>query len=370
MPLPTRPDQSADNYEGESDPSDGGDNAFEEKLIRVDPGQEPLRIDRFLVDRTFRISRKRIQDGIKAGSITVNGEPVKANYKVAPDDEIRLLIPRHVDYDKELQPQAMHLDIVYEDAEVMVINKPPGRVVHPGIGNYRDTLVNGLAHYFKDQKLPVSEGNPDNRPGLVHRIDKDTSGLLVIAKTPWAMTHLSKQFFDHTVRRRYVALVWGAPEPAEGTIRTQVGRDPSDRRRMAVYKDPDEGKHAITHYRTLEDLYYVSLVQCQLETGRTHQIRVHMRHLGHPLFNDARYGGDQIRKGTVFTSYRRFVENTFEVMPRQALHAQTLGFTHPVTGAELNFEQPLPADFEGALQRWRNYLGSRQRLLDQENQPS
>lgn len=337
---------------------------YEEKVIRVDPGQEPLRIDRFLVDRTFRISRKRIQDGLKAGTITVNGEAVKPNYKVNPDDSIRLLIPRHVDHDSELLPQAMHLDIVHEDADVLVINKPPGMVVHPGIGNYRDTLVNGLAHYFKDRELPVSEGNPANRPGLVHRIDKDTSGLLVIAKTPWAMTHLGKQFFDHTVKRRYVALVWGSPEPAEGTVTTQVGRDPSDRRRMTVLRDPDEGKRAVTHYRTLEDLYYVSLIECQLETGRTHQIRVHMRHLGHPLFNDQRYGGDQIRKGTVFTNYRRFVENTFEVMPRQALHARTLGFVHPTTGVQMNFEQPLPDDFEQALKRWRDYLGSRKRLME------
>jgi 23S rRNA pseudouridine1911/1915/1917 synthase len=238
-------------------------------------------------------------------------------------------------------------------------------VVHPGIGNYRDTLVNGLAHYFKDRDddLPVAEGNPDNRPGLVHRIDKDTSGLLVIAKTPEAMTNLAQQFFEHSVQRRYVALVWGSPEPATGTITGSIGRDPSDRRKMSVMRDPEDGKHAVTHYRTLEDLYYVSLIECQLETGRTHQIRVHMEHIGHPLFNDLRYGGDQIRKGTVFTKYRRFVENTFDVMPRQALHARTLGFAHPRTGEAMHFECPIPEDFEAALSRWRNYLNSRKEAL-------
>ncbi len=350
------------------DSEEDDDQFYEEKHILVDPGQVPLRIDKFLVDRTFRISRNRIQEGLKAGAITVNGAEVKPNYKVTPGDEVKMLIPRHRDFEEELLPQAMHLDIVYEDGDLMVINKPPGMVVHPGVGNYRDTLVNGLAHYFKEMAgdLPVAEGNPTNRPGLVHRIDKDTSGLLVIAKTPWAMTHLAKQFFDHTVQRRYVALVWGSPEPPEGTVTANVGRDVSDRRRMTVLRDPDEGKHAVTHYRTLEDLYYVSLVECQLETGRTHQIRVHMKHLGHPLFNDTRYGGDQIRKGTVFSKYKRFVENTFEVMPRQALHARTLGFVHPMTGERLHFEQPLPEDFEAALERWRSYLGSRKELIDDE----
>ena len=345
----------------------GGEAPFlEERVIVVDAGQEPLRIDRFLLDRTFRISRSRIQDGLHSGSITVNGAAVKPNYKVRPRDEVRLMIPRQREPGAGLLAQPMPLEIVYEDADLLVIDKPAGLVVHPGVGNPDETLVNGLAHHLRGLDLPVAAGNGDDRPGLVHRIDKDTSGLLVVAKTPWAMTHLAKQFFDHTVQRRYVALVWGAPDPAEGTIEGSIARDPSDRRRMHVTRDPDDGKHAVTHYRTLEDLYYVSLVECRLETGRTHQIRVHLSSRGHPLFNDGRYGGDRIRKGTVFSKYRRFVENTFEVLPRQALHARTLGFTHPTTGAELRFESELPADFAAALERWRNYLGSRREALARE----
>jgi len=339
---------------------------IEEKMIVVDPGQVPVRIDRFLVDKTMRISRSRIQEGVKSGAVTVNGETVKSNYKVNPGDEIKLKIPRQFDAETTLLPQELPLEIVYEDADLLVINKAAGMVVHPGIGNYEGTLVNALAHYLQDLDLPVADGNPENRPGLVHRIDKDTSGLLVVAKTPWAMTHLAKQFFDHTVQRRYVALVWGSPEPASGTIQGSIARDPADRRRMAVTRDPAVGKKATTHYRMLEDLYYVSLLECQLETGRTHQIRVHMLNIGHPLFNDGRYGGDQIRKGTVFTKYRRFVENTFDVMPRQALHARTLGFIHPTTGAEMKFECPLPEDFEAALKRWRDYLSSRKEVLNNE----
>ena len=360
-------DEGHDDADSATDNGDDGEEQlFEERVIRVDPGQDQLRIDRFVLDRTNRISRTRIQDGLRAGSITVNGETVKPNYKVRPNDEIRLLIPRHPEQTDELLPQRMALDIVHEDADVLVINKPPGLVVHPGVGNYRDTLVNGLAYYLRGLDLPVAEGNPDNRPGLVHRIDKDTSGLLVIAKTPWAMTHLARQFFDHSVDRRYNALVWGSPEPPEGTIVANVARDPSDRRRMTVTREADDGKHAVTHYRTLEDLYYVSLLECRLETGRTHQIRVHMRHLGHPLFNDGRYGGDRIRKGTVFTRYRQFVENTFDLLPRQALHARTLGFTHPTTGQRLHFETELPADMQAALQRWRGYLSSRKEILLEE----
>ncbi len=345
---------------------DGEEQLFEERTIHVDPGQDQLRIDRFVLDRTTRISRTRIQDGIRAGSITVNGQEVKPNYKVRPNDEIKMLIPRHPEYTDELLAQPMALNIVYEDADLLVLDKPPGLVVHPGVGNHRDTLVNGLAFHLRGLDIPVADGNPDNRPGLVHRIDKDTSGLLVVAKTPWAMTHLAKQFFDHTVERRYVALVWGSPEPAKGTIEANLDRDPSDRRRMAVTRDPDEGKHAITHYTTLEDLYYVSLLECRLETGRTHQIRVHMKHIGHPLFNDARYGGERIRKGTVFTRYRQFVEHTFEVMPRQALHARTLGFIHPTTGLKMSFESPLPDDFQACLKRWRGYLSSRKEVLLEE----
>ena len=346
------------------DQDDNDDVYVEERLIRVDPGQKPLRIDRYLVDRTLRLSRSRIQDGIRDGSVLVNGERVKPNYKVVPGDEIKLLEPKPYDDNVELIAQPMHLDIVYEDDEVLVLEKPPGVVVHPGIGNYRDTLVNGLAYYFQGKDLPVAEGNPDNRIGLVHRIDKDTSGLMVIAKTPHAMTHLGRQFFEHTVHRRYVALVWGTPEPPAGTIRGNVARDPSDRRRMAVTRDPEVGKWAVTHYRTLEDLYYVSLVECALETGRTHQIRVHMRHLGHPLFADYRYGGDRILKGTVFSKYTRFVENTLQVLPRQALHARELGFVHPTTGEEMRWVSEIPDDFAAGLERWRAYLASRKEAME------
>ena len=339
---------------------------LEEKVIVVDAGQDPLRIDRFLLDRTNRLSRSRIQDGLRAGTITVNGDSVKPNYKVRPADAIRLLLPRQRDPDAGLLAQPMPLDVVHEDGDLLVVNKPAGLVVHPGVGNPDETLVNGLAHHLRGLDLPVAAGNEHDRPGLVHRIDKDTSGLLVVAKTPWAMTHLARQFFEHSVRRRYVALVWGAPDPPDGTIEASLARDPADRRRMHVTRDPADGKHAITHYRTLEDLYYVSLVECELETGRTHQIRVHLSSRGHPLFNDARYGGDRIRKGTVFSKYRRFVENTFAAMPRQALHARTLGFTHPTTGAELHFEVAPPADFAAALERWRGYLGSRREALARE----
>lgn len=346
-----------------ADEGDDGALGFDERFIVVDPGQAELRIDKFIIDRTVRISRTRIQDGLRAGSITVNGARVKPNYKVRPRDEIRMLVPRYAEDQGTLKPQAMDLDIVHEDADLLVVNKPAGLVVHPGVGNWNGTLVNGLAHYLRHADLPVAAGNSDDRPGLVHRIDKDTSGLLVIAKTPWAMTHLARQFFDHTVDRKYWALVWGAPEPPDGTIEANVVRDTSDRRRMMVSREADLGKHAVTHYRTLEDFYYVSLIECQLETGRTHQIRVHMRHLGHPLFNDGRYGGDKIRKGTVFTRYRQFVENTFRVMPRQALHARTLGFTHPITGLRMEFEAELPDDFAGGLDRWRRYLDSRKEVM-------
>ena len=338
----------------------------EERLITVDPGQEQVRIDRFIIDRTVRISRTRIQEGLKSGAITVNGAAVKPNYKVRPRDVIRMLVPRHAEDQGELKAQAMDLDIVHEDGDVLVLNKPAGLVVHPGVGNWDGTLVNGLAHYLRGDDLPVAAGNSDDRPGLVHRIDKDTSGLLVVAKTPWAMTHLGKQFFDHTIERKYWALVWGAPEPAAGTVTANVTRDTSDRRRMTVAREDHVGKHAVTHYRTLEDLYYVSLLECELETGRTHQIRVHMRHLGHPLFNDERYGGAAIRKGTVFTKYRQFVENTFEILPRQALHARTLGFTHPTTGLRMRFEAELPTDFAEALDRWRRYLDSRKEVMQEQ----
>ncbi len=326
--------------------------------IKVDGKQSPLRIDRFLVDRTENISRHKIQLGIKAGLIRVNEQQVKPNYKVRPNDFIRIVYPKPVVIDSVI-PEDIPLDIVYEDAYLMVVNKPAGMVVHPGISNYSGTLVNALAYYIKHSELPVLEGNPMDRPGLVHRIDKDTSGLLVVAKTEEALVGLAKQFYDHTVHRRYIAMVWGEPEPSEGSIDLELGRDPKNRTRMTVIPQGEGGKHAVTHYKVVEPMYYISMIECRLETGRTHQIRVHLKHIGHPLFNDRHYGGDTIRKGTVYSKYKQFVMNCFKILPRQALHAKSLGFVHPVTGEEMYFETPLPEDMEGALNKWRNYLSQR-----------
>ncbi len=323
---------------------------YEHFLITTDKGQEPLRIDKFLLNRIENVSRNKIQLAAKAGTILANGKPVKPNYKVRPHDEITVLLPKPPEI-HDLKPEPMTLDIVYEDDQLLVVNKPAGLVVHPGSGNYSGTLLNGLAYHFEN--LPQIEGFM--RPGLVHRIDKQTSGLLVIAKTELTMTHLAKQFYDHTVKRRYVALVWGDPDQDEGTITGHIGRNLRYRKRMDVFPDGDHGKHAITHYKVLERLGYVCLVQCRLETGRTHQIRVHMQHIGHPVFNDETYGGDSIVKGTVYTKYKQFVENCFKLMPRQALHAKVLGFTHPVSGDWMELETPLPEDFQKTLEKWRNY---------------
>ncbi|HAI56968.1 MAG: RluA family pseudouridine synthase [Saprospiraceae bacterium] len=325
------------------------------QTMTVDKGQGPIRIDKFLMARMEQMSRNRLQNGIADGLITVNDKPVKTNYKVRPLDVIKVYLteaPR----DRTILPEEMDLDIIHEDEDVMVINKPPGLVVHPGVGNYSGTLVNGLAHYFQNHPLPLKEGNENDRPGLVHRIDKDTSGLMVIAKNENAMTNLAAQFFDHTIDREYLALVWSCPDPEVGTIDEYIGRHPKDRMLMTVSEDEDFGKRAITHYEVIEDLYYVSLVKCKLETGRTHQIRVHMKYKGHPLFNDKRYSGNVIRKGTVYSKYKQFVFNCFDIMPRQALHARILGFTHPTTGERLYFEQPLPDDFAGVLEKWRHYV--------------
>ena len=288
---------------------------------------------------------------IYAGCIIVNGKAVKSNYKVKPDDVVSIVMDRPR-YELEIIPEDIPLDIVYEDADVLVVNKPAGLVVHPGHGNYHGTLVNALAWHFKDNPdYDVS----DPRMGLVHRIDKDTSGLLVIAKTPEAKTHLGLQFFNKTTKRRYVAVVWGELPDNKGTITGNIARNPKDKLQMAVFDDPDIGKHAVTHYNVLESFGYVSVVQCILETGRTHQIRVHMRHIGHPLFNDARYGGDIILKGTTFAKYRQFVENCFSICPRQALHAKTLGFVHPRTGIQMDFDSEIPADMQTLINKWRAY---------------
>lgn len=323
---------------------------YEHFRFVADKGQALLRVDKFLTERLQNSSRNRVQQAADAGCILVNGRLVKSNYRVKPLDVVTVVMDRPR-YENEVLPEPIPLDIVYEDDTVLVVNKPAGLVVHPGHGNYNGTLVNGLAYHFKDN--PDYDVN-DPRMGLVHRIDKDTSGLLVVAKTPDAKTNLGKQFFNKTTKREYLALVWGCPSPSPGTIVGNIDRDPRDRLRMAVF-DPDLGigKHAVTHYEVLEPLGPVSLVKCVLETGRTHQIRAHMKHIGHPLFADARYGGDQILRGVNSGAYRKFVANCFEVCPRQALHARTLGFVHPVTRREMFFTSELPGDFKELLDRWR-----------------
>lgn len=327
------------------------DELYEHHRIVADPNQGLLRIDKFLMDRLPNATRNKVQAGIKDGFVLVNGEEVKPNYKVRPDDVITVELPEPP-RDTEVVPEDIPLDIVYEDEHLLVVNKPAGMVVHPAYNNWTGTLVNALVWHF--QHLPEMEGN-EGRPGLVHRIDKDTSGLLVIAKTERAMSGLAKQFFDHSIERTYLAVVWGEPEES-GTIDVHLGRSLKDRRVTTAFPDGDFGRTAITHYKVLKYLRYVSLVQCNLETGRTHQIRAHMKYLGHPLFNDATYGGDQIVKGTQFSKYKSFVQNCFKVMPRQALHAKSLGFEHPVTKEHMQFDSELPEDFKNLLEKWENYV--------------
>jgi len=323
---------------------------YEHLRIIVDKGQSLLRIDKFLMHRVENASRSRIQNAVELGNVLVNNKTIKASYKVKPLDIISVVLP-HPPRDTEVYPENIALNIVFEDDDILIVNKPAGMVVHPGYNNYTGTLVNGLVYHF--QQLPTMPGN-DGRPGLVHRIDKDTSGLLLISKNERAMTWLARQFFEHTITRKYLALVWGDLEQ-DGTVTGYIGRSVNDRRVMAIYDDPEKGKWAVTHYRVLERMNYVTLIECKLETGRTHQIRAHMKHIGHPLFSDATYGGDKILKGTLFSKYKQFVENCFEIMPRQALHAQTLGFIHPTLKKYINFEAPLPPDFEGVLNKWRKY---------------
>lgn len=334
--------------------TDDGSEMYEHFRFVADKGQQLLRVDKFLVARLEKSSRNRVQQAADAGCILVNGRPVKSNYRVKPLDVISVVMDRPR-YEFEVLAEDIPLDIVYEDAAVLVVNKPAGLVVHPGHGNYSGTLVNALAWHFKDN--PDYDVN-DPRMGLVHRIDKDTSGLLVVAKTPDAKTNLGRQFFEKTTRREYVAVVWGVPDPPVGTIVGNVGRNPKDRLQMAVFPDGSQGKHAVTHYEVMESLGYASVVRCRLETGRTHQIRVHMKHIGHPLLADARYGGDEILRGERTAKYRQFVENCFKICPRQALHARTLGFVHPVTGEEMFFTSEIPADMTALIERWRTYSAS------------
>lgn len=343
------------------------DELFEHQRIICDPKQTPVRIDKFLIDRLEKVSRNRVQNAIKIGCILVNDKEVKSNYKIRPNDTISLVLPSNPDEENNLLPENIPLDIRYEDEHLMVINKPPGLVVHPGVGNNTGTLVNALLYHFQQHQLPLLQGNKEDRPGLVHRIDKDTSGLILIAKNDFAMTHLAKQFFDHSIDREYVALVWGDVKDDKGTITGNIGRHERDRLQMSVYLDETIGKHAVTHYEVLERLYYVTLIKCKLETGRTHQIRVHMKHIGHTLFNDEKYDGNRILKGTVFSKYKQFVDNCFQIMPRQALHARSLGFIHPQTEQYMHFELDLPDDFQNLLNKWRGYVASRKEILADEN---
>jgi 23S rRNA pseudouridine1911/1915/1917 synthase len=329
---------------------------FEHHRFKADPGQSLLRIDKFLSDRLENTSRTRIQNAANAGNILVNNNHIKPNYKVKPGDIVQVVLPtppREI----ELIAENIPLNIVYEDDDVLVVNKEPGMVVHPAYGNYTGTLVNALMWHFKD--LPLFNTG-ESRPGLVHRLDKNTSGILVIAKNEFALNRLSKQFFDRTTDRKYNALVWGTPDPLEGTITGNVGRSIKDRKIMQVFKDGIEGKTAITHYKVLEDLGYISFIECKLETGRTHQIRVHFSYIKHPLFNDEEYGGDQILKGTTFTKYQQFIKNCFKILPRQALHAKSLAFDHPVTGKRLSFDSDLPDDMQQVIEKWRKYIWGRE----------
>ena len=341
--------------ETESVEDDPQDELYEHFRLTVDRGQTMLRIDKFLKDRMEHCSRNRIQAAADSGNILVNGKAVKSSYRVKPLDVISIVMP-YPRREVEIIPENIPLNIVYEDDDVILVNKEAGMVVHPGHGNYSGTLVNALTYHLRN--LPLFQED-DMRAGLVHRIDKNTSGLLVIAKNERAHAVLARQFFEHTIQRRYVALVWGNFEEDEGTITGNIGRSRHDRLKMAVYPEGDDGKHAVTHYKVLKRYGYVTLVECRLETGRTHQIRVHMEWIGHPLFNDERYGGDRILKGTTFSKYRQFIENCFTILPRHALHARSLGFVHPTTHREVYFESELPADMKAVLEKWDNYIAHR-----------
>ena len=333
-------------------PEEESDELFEHYHFTAEVKQDPPRLDKYLMGCIPNVTRNKVQDAIKNAYVRVNNQEVKSNYRVKAGDEIVVALPEPP-RDNEVVPEDLPLNIVYEDDDLLVVNKEAGMVVHPAYQNWSGTLVNALVHHF--QQLPTMEGN-EGRPGLVHRIDKDTSGLLVIAKSEVAMRGLARQFFDHSIERTYRALVWGIPDEEAGTIDVNLGRSPKDRRVTAPFPRGDQGRRAVTHYRVLETLRYVSLIECRLETGRTHQIRAHMKYWGHPLFNDATYGGDQVVKGTKFSKYKSFVDNCFKLMPRQALHARSLGFVHPVTRASLRFESELPEDFQAVLDKWRHYV--------------
>ena len=342
-------------YDAEDEMEQDSNELYEHFRFTVDKGQTPVRIDKYLTERIVSASRNRIQQAADAGYVMVNDKAVKSNYKVKPCDSIVIMMD-YPKYENDIIPEDIPLNVVYEDDQLMVINKPAGLVVHPGCGNYHGTLVNAIAWHLRENK---NYDPNDPAVGLVHRIDKDTSGLLVVAKTPDAKTNLGLQFFHKTTKRTYNALVWGNMEQDEGTIETNIARNPKDRMQMAAFTDENIGKHAITHYKALERFGYVTLVECRLETGRTHQIRVHMKHIGHVLFNDERYGGNEILRGLKTNKYKQFITNCFEICPRQALHAKTLGFTHPSTGKEMFFDSELPEDMTTLLDKWRNYTSNR-----------
>lgn len=353
-------DEDIMGEDGETTSGEGGE-TYEHYRFTADKKQGLLRIDKFIVNRIEHASRTKVQEAADAGNILVNGNPVKANYRVKPGDVVTIVMsypPREI----EITPEDIPLDIVYEDDDVILVNKKPGMCVHPGYGNYTGTLVNALAFHLQGKaELWNKESKSDPRPGLVHRIDKDTSGLLIVAKTEVAKTSLARQFFNKTTSRTYVAIAWGQFEENEGTIRGNIGRSSQDRKQMSVYPEGSEiGKHAVTHYKVLERLGYVTMVQCKLETGRTHQIRAHMKHIGHTLFNDERYGGNQILKGTTFAKYKQFVTNCFNILPRQALHAKTLGFMHPTKNVYMEFDSELPEDMVTCIEKWRSYIAGRE----------
>lgn len=334
------------NFENE------GDGMFEHFRFVADKGQSMLRVDKYITNHMEKTSRHRIQLAIDAGYVRVNDKEVKSNYRVKPNDIITIVMP-YARRGMEILPENIPLDIAYEDEDLLVINKPAGLVVHPGHGHFSGTLINALAYHLGMRQGP--DGKDERMGILVHRIDKNTSGLLVVAKNDEAQLQLAKQFFDHSIERKYIAVVWGNIQEDSGTITGNIGRDPNDRMCFKVFPNGETGKHAVTHYRVLERLGYVTIVECQLETGRTHQIRVHMTHLGHPLFNDDRYGGDRIRKGTLYTKYKQFIDNCFEILPRHALHAKTLGFIHPRTGKHIFLENQLPADMVALIEKWEKY---------------
>lgn len=354
-----------EDFEEVEDPGEEGQNLYEHHNIIVEKGQFMIRIDKFIMMRLSNTTRTKIQNACESGFVRVNGKPVKANYKIKPLDEISIVLtvpPRDV----EVVPENIPVNITYEDDYLLIVNKEPGMVVHPAYGNYRGTLVNALAYHF--QNLPTTRTKLNNdvymdRPGLVHRIDKNTSGIIIIAKTELAMTRLAKDFYDRTMDRKYVALVWGDLKEDTGTITGNVGRNLKDRKKMDVFPEGSEhGKHAVTHYKVLERFGYVTFVECKLETGRTHQIRVHFKSISHPLFNDHEYGGDIILKGLNTAKYKQFVQNCFALLPRQALHAKTLGITHPVTGEKLFFDSEIPQDMQAALEKWRKFM--KDKVLD------